>query len=84
MPQALIAFFESTSYEDAIRNAISLGGDADTLACITGSVAEAYYGGVPHDLALRAEQLLDPKLTDVIRRFRNRFGLASGHRTAFE
>jgi ADP-ribosylglycohydrolase len=51
VPQALVAFFESTSFEDAIRNAISLGGDADTLACITGGVAEAYYGEVPKELA---------------------------------
>ena len=44
VPQAIIAFLESTSYEDAVRNAISLGGDSDTLACITGGIAEAYYG----------------------------------------
>lgn len=44
VPQALEAFFESTDFEDAIRNAISIGGDSDTLAAITGSVAEAYYG----------------------------------------
>lgn len=41
VPQALRAFLKSTGYEDAIRNAVSLGGDADTLACITGGVAEA-------------------------------------------
>ncbi len=44
VPQAFQAFFESTSFEDAIRNAISIGGDSDTLAAITGSVAEVYYG----------------------------------------
>jgi ADP-ribosylglycohydrolase len=55
VPQALTAFFESTSYDDAVRNAISLGGDADTLACIAGGVAEAYYDGVPQDFALRAK-----------------------------
>lgn len=73
VPQALIAFFESTSYEDAIRNAISLGGDADTLACITGSVAEAYYGGVPPELAAPAVALLDAPLVAVLERFRERF-----------
>lgn len=78
VPQALRAFLESTSYLDAIRNAISLGGDADTLACITGGVAEAYYGGVPQDLALRAREILDPRLVTVIDRFRKQFGLASG------
>ena len=44
MPQAIVAFLESTDFEDAIRNAISLGGDSDTLAAITGSIAEAAYG----------------------------------------
>lgn len=44
VPEAIIAFLESNSFEDAIRNAISLGGDADTLTCITGAIAEAYYG----------------------------------------
>jgi ADP-ribosylglycohydrolase len=83
VPQALIAFLESTSYEDAIRNAVSLGGDADTLACITGGIAEAYYG-IPQDLAVKAKQLLDPKLIDVIHRFRKRFGLASKNKTVFD
>ena len=49
VPQALEAFFESTGFEDAIRNAISLGGDSDTLACITGGIAEAFYG-MPQEL----------------------------------
>ena len=44
IPQAMTAFFQSTGFEDAIRNAISLGGDADTIGCMTGAVAEAYYG----------------------------------------
>ena len=84
VPQALIAFFESTNYEDAIRNAISLGGDADTLACITGGVAEAYYRGIPPDLAMKAKELLDPKLSDVIHRFRMQFNLASNNKTVFD
>ena len=50
VPQALIAFLESTDFEDAIRRAVSLGGDSDTLACITGGVAEAFYGGVPEEI----------------------------------
>lgn len=44
VPECIICFLESNSFEDSIRNAISLGGDADTLACIAGSMAEAYYG----------------------------------------
>jgi ADP-ribosylglycohydrolase len=77
VPQALIAFLESTSYEEAIRNAISLGGDADTLACIAGGIAEAYYGGVPLDLATRAMAILDVRLVEVVDRFREKFGLMS-------
>ena len=44
VPEAIIAFLESVSFEDALRNAVSLGGDSDTLACITGGFAEAFYG----------------------------------------
>src|SRR3989337_1846726 len=50
VPEAIIAFLDSISYEDAVRNAISLGGDSDTLACITGGIAEAFYGGIPPDI----------------------------------
>lgn len=78
VPQALAAFFESTSYEDAIRNAVSLGGDADTLACITGGIAEAYYGGVPQDLAAQVLAILDKPLVEGMDRFRQRFGLVLG------
>lgn len=84
VPQALTAFLESADYEDAVRNAISLGGDSDTLACITGGIAEAYYRGVPQDLAMKARQLLDPKLSDVIHRFRKKYGLASESPTVFD
>lgn len=49
VPQAIFCFMKSNSFEDAIRTSLSIGGDADTIACITGSLAEAYYG-VPEDL----------------------------------
>ena len=49
VPEAIIAFLESTGFEDALRNAVSLGGDRDTLACITGGIAEAFYG-MPSEL----------------------------------
>jgi ADP-ribosylglycohydrolase len=75
VPPALVAFLESTDYEDAVRNAISLGGDADTLACITGGIAEAFFGGVPEALAVQGRALLDPRLLDVVDRFRERFSL---------
>ena len=58
VPEAIIAFLESTGFEDALRNAVSLGGDSDTLACITGGIAEAFYG-MPSELQqeLRDETL---------------------------
>jgi len=69
VPQALVAFFEAEDYEDAVRNAVSLGGDSDTLACIAGSIAEAYYGGVPADLSEKTFEYLDERLTATIRQF---------------
>lgn len=75
VPAAFIAFFESSDYEDAVRKAISLGGDADTLACITGAVAEAHYGGVPSHIAVRAMETLDDRLRDIVSQFRARHHL---------
>ena len=68
VPQAMQAFFESTDFEDAIRNAISIGGDSDTLAAITGAVAEAYYG-IPEYLKETALSYLDERLLDITARF---------------
>ena len=75
VPPAIIAFLESNDYEDAIRKAISLGGDADTLACITGGIAEAFYGGVPTPIARRALDLLDEHLRTVTLDFCARYGI---------
>lgn len=61
VPQAIQAFLESTSFEDAIRTAISIGGDSDTLAAITGAIAEAYYG-VPEKIKEKALAYLDDEL----------------------
>lgn len=68
VPQAIIAFLESTDFEDAIRNAISLGGDSDTLAAITGSIAEAAYG-IPEWIQKKALSYLDAPLVDVLQRW---------------
>jgi ADP-ribosylglycohydrolase len=68
VPQAIIAFLESTDFEDAIRNAISLGGDSDTLAAITGSIAEAAYG-IPDWIREKAIHYLDELLKDILRRW---------------
>ena len=69
VPQAIIAFLESTDFEDAIRNAISLGGDSDTLAAITGSIAEAAYG-IPDWIKDKAYSYLDEPLKDVLKRWK--------------
>ena len=68
VPQAIIAFLESRDFEDAIRNAISLGGVSDTLAAITGSIAEAAYG-IPDWIKVRAYSYLDEPLKDIIGRW---------------
>jgi ADP-ribosylglycohydrolase len=70
VPEAIIAFLDSNGYEDAIRLAVSLGGDADTLACITGGIAEAFYGGIPEDIELRGLEFLDERLRQTVERFR--------------
>jgi ADP-ribosylglycohydrolase len=69
VPEAIIAFFDSSDYEDAIRKSISLGGDADTLACITGGIAEAFFNNIPEQIVRHARKLLDKKLLLIIDEF---------------
>jgi ADP-ribosylglycohydrolase len=69
VPEAIVAFLDSQSYEDAVRNAISLGGDSDTLACITGGIAEAFYGGVPQNVQIKVKELLTPDLWSITEAF---------------
>jgi len=73
VPEAIIAFLDSISWEDAVRNAISLGGDSDTLACIAGAVAEAYYGSVPAEIIAKVEEILTPDLWLITKRFREKY-----------
>lgn len=73
VPQSIVAFLESEDYESAVRNAVSLGGDADTMACIAGGIAEAFYGGVPESIASRALEMLDKPLRDTTLRFRQQY-----------
>ena len=73
VPQALEAFFESTSFEDAIRNAISIGGDSDTIGAICGAIAEAFYG-IPKDLYDKGMAFLDENLRSVVEKFEKKFG----------
>ncbi|MCL2799507.1 MAG: ADP-ribosylglycohydrolase family protein [Endomicrobia bacterium] len=65
VPQAITAFLESTSFEDAIRKAISIGGDSDTIGAITGSIAEAYYG-ITNDIREKALTYLDKPLKQIL------------------
>lgn len=75
VPVAIKCFLESTDYEDCIRMAVSLGGDADTLACIAGAVAEAFYGAdsIPYEVKERALATLPADLLGVYNRFTERF-----------
>lgn len=73
VPQAITAFLESSDFEGAIRLAISLGGDSDTLACIAGAMAQAFYGGVPEPIAGRTLGFLDEPLRRVTLEFEGTF-----------
>lgn len=65
VPEALICVLEASNYEDAIRNAVSLGGDCDTQACIAGGVAEALFG-VPDDIVALGSRFLTDEMLDVV------------------
>ncbi len=67
VPQALTCALEATGYEDALRNAVSIGGDSDTIACIAGAVAEALFG-IPDDILARGKSYLPPEMIDVLDR----------------
>jgi len=69
VPQAIRAFLESDDFEDAVRKAISLGRDSDTIACMAGGIAQAYHGCVPEAIAGRVFEILDGPLAEVVRRF---------------
>ena len=69
VPESIISFLESTDFEDALRNAISLGGDADTMAAIAGGIAEAFYGGVPEAIAQEVIARLDSSLREIALQF---------------
>jgi ADP-ribosylglycohydrolase len=74
VPQAIRAFLESDDFEDAVRKAISLGGDSDTLACMAGGIAQAYYGGVPEAIARRVYEILDEPSGGMTSKFTETYG----------
>ncbi len=73
VPQSIRAFLESNDYEHAVRLAISLGGDADTMACIAGGIAQGFYGGVPQAIRIAALERLDDPLRTIVGDFETRF-----------
>ena len=70
VPEAITAFMEGDSYEDVVRTAVSLGGDSDTLTCIAGGMAEAFYG-VPREIVAECKIRLPKDMKDALERFEN-------------
>jgi ADP-ribosyl-[dinitrogen reductase] hydrolase len=73
VPEAIIAFLDSTDFENAIRLAVSLGGDSDTLACITGGIAQAFYKEIPSRIADEALRRLPEEMVELVSAFEKRF-----------
>ena len=73
VPEAIIAFLDADSWEDTIRNAVSLGGDSDTLACIAGGIAQAFYIEISPDIRNRVKQILTPDLWEITEAFLSRY-----------
>jgi len=73
VPEAIISFLASQDYEDAIRKAVALGGDADTQACIAGGIAEAFYKEIPAELVTQTIDRLPPEFVEIIKRFYFKF-----------
>lgn len=75
VPPAIISFLDSDDYESAVRNAVSLGGDADTQACIAGGIAEAFYGVIPDNIKKFCEPRIDISLKNIVRQFENKYNI---------
>ena len=73
VPESIIAFLESSDYESAVRLAVSLGGDSDTMGAITGGIAEAYYGGVPGNIKIEVLKRLPNEFIEVMQKFYQKF-----------
>lgn len=75
VPEAIMCFLDSNSFEDAIRNAVSIGGDTDTLACITGGIAQAYYKEIPSWIIDETYKRLPPQFISIIEQFNDKFNI---------
>ena len=73
VPEALICFLDAEDYESTVRNAISLGGDSDTLACIAGGIAEAYYGPLPESIRAQVDKRLPERFRNIVHSFAGQF-----------
>lgn len=73
VPEAIVCFLDASGFEDAVRNAVSLGGDTDTMASIAGAIAEAHWGSVPHSIEMEVRARLPLELAHVLDRFAQRF-----------
>ena len=74
VPEAIIAFLDSTDFESAIRLAVSLGGDSDTIACITGGIAEAYYKEIPEEIVKEMWARLPKTFRQILREMKKAWG----------
>lgn len=83
VPPAIIAFLESSNYESAVRNAVSLGGDADTQACIAGGIAEAYYKEIPEHIKRFCDTRIDGSIKAVIKDFNKKYDIRYQNPTWF-
>jgi len=82
VPEAIIAFLESNDFEDAVRNAVSLGGDSDTMACIAGGIAQAYYRQIPESIVKEIKSRLPDAFLKIIEAFNERFPPPADQRAA--
>ena len=69
VPESITAFLESEDFEGAVRKAVSLGGDSDTMACIAGGIAHAFYGKIPDDIVANVREVLPGEFLEIIDRF---------------
>ncbi len=74
VPESIIAFLEGENFEDTIRQGISLGGDSDTIACIAGGIAQAFYQGIPQEITSNVRKRLPESFLDIIDEFCERYG----------